>query len=59
MKIQYIGTYPASTAGIGEHQVGEVVDVPRDLGERLIKQANWQKPETSQKSPKKEQKGGV
>lgn len=44
MKIQYIGKYPAVTDGIGEHQVNEIVTVPRELGERLIRQRNWQKP---------------
>lgn len=53
MKIKYTGKYPAETAGIGKHQIGEIVDVPRELGERLIKQPNWQ----IANQPKKE-KGG-
>lgn len=44
MKIQYIGKYPAETIGIGTHDIGEIVEVPKELGERLIKQPNWQRP---------------
>ena len=62
MKIQYIGKYPAKTDGIGEHEVNEILDVDKELGERLIRQKNWRKPEPqtqSQPSPqKKEQKQG-
>jgi len=51
MKIQYIGKYPASTDGIGEHKPGDIVEVDAEYGNSLIRQRNWQKPVMSQ--PKK------
>jgi len=44
MKIQYVGKYPAKTDGIGKHDVNDIVEVPDEFGERLIRQPNWKKP---------------
>lgn len=49
MKVQYIGKYPATTDGIGEYQVNEILEVNDELGERLIKQRNWKKPDNQTK----------
>jgi hypothetical protein len=56
MKIQYVGKYPAKTDGIGEHDPGDIVEVPQEYGERLVRQRNWQKPAIQPKpvSQKKE-----
>ena len=53
MKIQYIGKYPAKTDGIGEHKPGDVVEVDAEYGAMLIRQRNWQKPESK---PRKQDK---